>query len=93
MSAKAKSSGGEKRVDWKRVLAILAGIGLFAVVYLSPAWPDAVDPMSKHFLLSPQAKGALAVFLLAGIVVVAVVAAVAVEDPAAPLPRRRSIST
>ena len=44
MSAEAKSSGGKERADWKRLVAILAGIGLFAVVYLSPPWPDAVDP-------------------------------------------------
>jgi sodium-dependent dicarboxylate transporter 2/3/5 len=67
MSAKAKSSGGEERVDRKRVLAILAGIGLFAVVYLSPAWPDAVDPSGEHFPLSREGKAALAVFLLAGV--------------------------
>ena len=29
-------------------------------------WPDAVDPMGKHFALSKEGKGALAVFLLAG---------------------------
>jgi len=42
------------------------GLILFAVVYWSPPWPDAVDPMGKHFELSREAKGALAVFLLAG---------------------------
>ncbi len=56
----------KKAVDTKRVLFLLIGAVLFAVVYYSPAWPDAVDPMGKHFPLSQQAKGALALFLLAG---------------------------
>jgi solute carrier family 13 (sodium-dependent dicarboxylate transporter), member 2/3/5 len=51
--------------DWKRLIFMLTGMGLFAFVYYCPPWPDAVDPMGKHFVLSPQAKGALAVFLLA----------------------------
>jgi sodium-dependent dicarboxylate transporter 2/3/5 len=29
-------------------------------------WPDAVDPMGEHFVLTKEGKGALAVFLLAG---------------------------
>ncbi|MGW8303935.1 MAG: SLC13 family permease, partial [Desulfobacterales bacterium] len=45
---------------------LLLGVVLFAVVYWSPAWPDAVDPLGKHFPLSREAKGAIAVFLLAG---------------------------
>jgi len=67
MSAKAKSSGGNDRIDRNRVLAILAGVGLFALVYLSPPWPDAVDPSGEHFPLSREGKAALAVFLLAGV--------------------------
>ncbi|MGM0665336.1 MAG: SLC13 family permease [Thermodesulfobacteriota bacterium] len=42
------------------------GATLFLVVYYSPPWPDAVDPAGKSFVLSQQAKGALALFLLAG---------------------------
>jgi sodium-dependent dicarboxylate transporter 2/3/5 len=45
---------------------LFLGIVLFAVVYWSPIWPDAIDPMGKHFPLSREAKGAIAVFLLAG---------------------------
>jgi solute carrier family 13 (sodium-dependent dicarboxylate transporter), member 2/3/5 len=52
--------------DWKRFLFIMIGIVLFLVVYYSPPWPDAIDPMGKHFQLTQQAKGALALFLLAG---------------------------
>ena len=56
---------GEK-FDWKRLLFMLMGVGLFAIVYYAPPWPDAVDPQGQHFVLSREAKGALAVFLLAG---------------------------
>jgi sodium-dependent dicarboxylate transporter 2/3/5 len=45
---------------------LLIGVILFAVVYYSPPWPDAVDPMGKAFNLSPQGKAAIALFLLAG---------------------------
>jgi len=54
-------SGG---IDWKRLFFIFLGIGLFAAVYFSPAWPDAVDPKGKAFALSWEGKAALALFLL-----------------------------
>jgi solute carrier family 13 (sodium-dependent dicarboxylate transporter), member 2/3/5 len=53
--------------DWKRVLFILLGLGLFLWIYFMPAWPDAVDPIGKHFALSQKGKGAIALFLMAGI--------------------------
>ncbi|WP_054029369.1 SLC13 family permease [Desulfatitalea tepidiphila] len=53
-------------VDWKKLGFLFLGLFLFAVVYWSPGWPDAVDPMGKHFVLTREAKAALAVFLLAG---------------------------
>ncbi|HDR14945.1 MAG TPA: SLC13/DASS family transporter [Desulfobacteraceae bacterium] len=53
-------------IDWKRIVFMLLGVTLFAVVYYSPPWPDAVDPEGQHFMLSREGKGALAVFLLAG---------------------------
>jgi len=53
-------------IDWKKMGFLFLGVALFAVVYWSPAWPDAIDPMGKPFELSREAKGALAVFLLAG---------------------------
>jgi sodium-dependent dicarboxylate transporter 2/3/5 len=53
-------------IDWKKMGFLFLGVALFAVVYWSPAWPDAVDPMGKNFALSLEAKGAIAVFLLAG---------------------------
>ena len=56
----------DRKIDWKRIFFILLGLTLFFVVNFSPAWPDAIDPMGKHFVLSKEAKGALAVFLLGG---------------------------
>jgi sodium-dependent dicarboxylate transporter 2/3/5 len=55
-----------RNIDWKKMGFLFLGLALFAVVYWSPIWPDAVDPMGKHFPLSKEAKGAIAVFLLAG---------------------------
>jgi sodium-dependent dicarboxylate transporter 2/3/5 len=52
--------------DWKRLLFMSIGVILFVVVYYCPPWPDAIDPMGKAFVLSREAKGALAVFCLAG---------------------------
>jgi sodium-dependent dicarboxylate transporter 2/3/5 len=57
--------GAPKNVDWKKMGFLFLGLALFTVVYVSPLWPDAVDPMGQHFPLSTQAKGAIAVFLLA----------------------------
>ncbi|MFO7784701.1 MAG: SLC13 family permease [Desulfatiglandales bacterium] len=59
-------STGKTAFDWKRWLFFSIGATLFLVVYYSPPWPDAVDPAGKSFVLSQQAKGALALFLLAG---------------------------
>ncbi len=52
--------------DFKRLFFMLLGVALFAIVYYCPAWPDAIDPMGEHFVLSKEAKGAIGVFLLAG---------------------------
>jgi sodium-dependent dicarboxylate transporter 2/3/5 len=60
------TDAAKTQLDWKRILFILIGLTLFAIVNFSPAWPDAVDPTGKHFTLSAQGKGALAIFLLAG---------------------------
>ncbi|WP_448874539.1 SLC13 family permease [Desulfobulbus propionicus] len=51
--------------DWKRVVFILLGLGLFTLIYYCPSWPDAIDPKGEHFVLTKQAKGALAVFAVA----------------------------
>ncbi|OEU69752.1 MAG: transporter [Desulfovibrio sp. S3730MH75] len=55
-----------KSFDFKRLFFMLLGVALFAIVYYCPAWPDAIDPMGEHFVLSREAKGAIGVFLLAG---------------------------
>ena len=65
MSSELGNGSTQSKVDWKRILFILTGIVLFALVYMSPPWPDAVDPMGKHFALTKEGKGALALFLLA----------------------------
>ncbi len=52
-------------INWSRTIFLLLGLFLFAAVYWSPAWPDAVDPAGKVFSLNVQGKGAIAVFLLA----------------------------
>jgi len=56
----------ELKSELKRIFFLLLGISLFAIVYYAPPLPDAVDPMGKHFVLSNEGKGALAIFLLAG---------------------------
>jgi len=55
------------QIDWKRILFLLTGAILFTVVYYSPMWPDAVDPLGEHFVLTKEGKGAIAVFLIAAI--------------------------
>jgi sodium-dependent dicarboxylate transporter 2/3/5 len=57
----------KSKIDLKRWFFTGLGILLFIVVFYSPPWPDAIDPVGKHFSLSPEGKGAIAVFLLAGI--------------------------
>ena len=60
-----KSNPDSDTFNWKRIFFLFLGMVLFAVVYYSPHWSDAVDPMGKEFALSRQGKGALAVALLA----------------------------
>ena len=54
-------------VDRKRLLFLFIGIALFAIVQQSPPWPAVADPDGTLFALSPEGKGAIAIFLLAGI--------------------------
>ncbi len=65
MTSDLNAEAGNGRFDWKRLVFLLTGIALFIFVYYSPLWPDAVDPMGKHFELTREGKGAIAVFLLA----------------------------
>jgi sodium-dependent dicarboxylate transporter 2/3/5 len=55
-----------RRNEIKRWVFLTIGIGLFLMVFYANPWPDAVDPAGKHFTLTREGKGALAVFLLAG---------------------------
>ena len=53
-------------VDWNRLFFMFLGLFLFCIIYWAPPFPDAVDPLGTSFSLSPQAKGAIAIFMLAG---------------------------
>ncbi len=66
MSTDVEIAGIPKSFSWGKFVALITGVLLFVVVYYCPAWPDAVDPMGKHFALSTAGKGAIAVFLMAG---------------------------
>ncbi|MBI5489058.1 MAG: SLC13/DASS family transporter [Deltaproteobacteria bacterium] len=57
--------GGWRGFDLRRAGFLLLGAALFAGVYLSPAWPDAVDAHGRVFVLGHEAKAAIALFLLA----------------------------
>lgn len=56
----------KEKVDYKRIFFLILGLALFLSVYYMPQWPDAVDPAGKHFELTKEGKGAIALFLLAG---------------------------
>jgi len=61
-----KNVSAEWRSELKRMIFLLLGVMLFAIVYYAPPLPDAVDPLGINFKLSQEGKGAIAVFLLAG---------------------------
>ncbi|MDY6863142.1 MAG: SLC13 family permease [Thermodesulfobacteriota bacterium] len=67
MADDLKNITNKGKIEWKRIIFLSTGILLFILVYYVPPWPDAVDPMGKHFALTREGKGALAIFLLAGI--------------------------
>ena len=60
-----ESSTDSDSLNWKRLVFFFLGIVLFAVVYYSPPWSAAVDPLGEKFVLSQAGKGALGVALLA----------------------------
>lgn len=60
-----QASTASDTLDWQRLVFLFLGILLFALVYYSPSWSVAVDPLGKEFILSRAGKGALAVALLA----------------------------
>ncbi|MGA7278791.1 MAG: SLC13 family permease [Desulfocapsaceae bacterium] len=55
------------KVDWKRLFFTLLGIFVFLIIYYSPPWKAAIDPLGVSFELSREAKGALALFGLAAV--------------------------
>jgi sodium-dependent dicarboxylate transporter 2/3/5 len=59
-------NGVSSQINWKKLIFLFLGVTLFSITYYSPTWPDAIDPVGKHFELTREGKGALAVFLLAG---------------------------
>ena len=59
-------NGIPSQINWKKLIFFFTGVILFSVTYYSAPWPDAIDPLGKHFELTREGKGALAVFLLAG---------------------------
>lgn len=63
---KTVSVASKYKAEMKRAFFIFLGIFLFTFVYLAPPFPDAIDPFGKHFVLTREGKGALAIFLLAG---------------------------
>ena len=64
MNSAQTATADPAKLDLKRVFYILLGIALFLGVYLSPAWPDAVDPKGEVFKLSHEGKAALGLFLM-----------------------------
>lgn len=67
IAAEAAEAVEGQGIDLKRWFFILLGIGLFLFVYYCPPWPDAIDPLGKHFELGTAAKGAIGIFLLAAV--------------------------
>ncbi|MGD8270424.1 MAG: SLC13 family permease [Desulfobacterales bacterium] len=59
-------NGVSSQINWKKLIFLFLGVTLFSITYYSPTWPDAIDPVGKHFELTREGKGALAIFLLAG---------------------------
>ncbi len=66
MSSDSIAMPDNNSFNWKKHMFLAIGAVLFLAVFYSPLWPDAVDPNGKHFALSKEGKGAIAVFLLAG---------------------------
>lgn len=53
-------------LDIKRIGFIFLGLFFFFWLYLADPLPDAVDPLGERFVLTPEGKAAIALFLLAG---------------------------
>jgi sodium-dependent dicarboxylate transporter 2/3/5 len=67
MTSYLNAANDRDKYRGKRLFLVVTGILIFALIYFSPTWPDAFDPMGKQFSLSREGKGALAIALLAAI--------------------------
>lgn len=67
MTDKALALDAATPFDWKKWTALLGGLAVFLLIYFSPPWGVAVDPGGKEFVLSPEGKAAIGLFLMAGI--------------------------
>ncbi len=65
MPERVELAGRPRRIDYRRLTFMLLGLALFAIMYLLPDLPDAVDPDGKQFALSREGQAALALFFLA----------------------------
>ena len=65
MADNFESTMTDTNINIKKLMFLVAGMLIFALVYYAPPWPDAVDRIGRHFLLSQAGKGALALALLA----------------------------
>ena len=65
MPSEVRMAKAPKRRDYRRLIFIFLGLVLFLLVYFAPSWPDAIDPMGEHFILSREGKAAIGLFLLA----------------------------
>ncbi len=61
------TTAADNKINLTKTAFLILGVLVFIVVYYSPPWPDAIDPMGTSFNLSPQGKAALGLFLMAGI--------------------------
>ncbi len=65
-----EAAGGKKKggtIDWTRIFFILLGLGFFFSIHFMPDWKPATDPTGEVFTLTREGKGAIALFLMAGI--------------------------
>jgi sodium-dependent dicarboxylate transporter 2/3/5 len=53
--------------EWRRLLWMLVGAGLFVLMYVLPGLPDTVDPQGRAIALSEEGRLALGLFLLAAV--------------------------
>jgi sodium-dependent dicarboxylate transporter 2/3/5 len=57
----------QRKYDWLRIAVVALGLGLFALLYLLPHPPDAVDPQGHRFALTREGQASLALFVFAAL--------------------------